>query len=534
MKSKRILQISLLVIVLLFGIFQTARAQVATTIHLTITTNSGPIFDKDITVNACNSDNGNTSTVEVTAYCAVLQTNLPSDWNWSWPPGAFLNSLDNIAGSTTKDVNGNDVYHYWSWTLERDSSISDADGLNEYILQPNDVILLNFVDPGNTTPIPAGTASSSGGYGERHIITTVSSGVIIATPTTPPATTLPPVKASFDSTKALNFLASQQKNDGSFGEDLYTDWSAIALASNSSYQDQKTKLAAYLSENKLAGNLLTDYERRAMALMALGFNPYDTNGENYINDIVKNFDGKQFGDPNEDNDDVFALIVLQNAGYTQGDSIINTDINFILSKQGTDGSWDNSVDMTGATMEALSSFRQNEQVENALTKAENYLKQNQKDDGSWNENASSTAWAIEGILAQNEKPENWSSSNGKNTPLDYLATIQDTDGGLPAQAGVNDSDLNTKIWETEYAVSALSGKTWNQIMQSFGKENLPAPVVNPPAPTPKAESTNIVSVKKIEKLVTKNTATVLNAIPLPTPTSISRQNWFMRLLEKIF
>jgi len=148
--------------------------------------------------------------------------------------------------------------------------------------------------------------------------------------------------------------------------------------------------------------------------------------------------------------------------------------------------------------------------------------------GSWNENASSTAWAIEGILAQNEKPEDWPSSEGKNTPLDYLATIQDTDGG------VKNSDLNTKIWETEYVVSALSGKTWNQIMQSFSKENIPALVINPPTPTQKTENINIVSVKKIEKPATENTATVLNAIPLPTPTSISRQNWFMRLLEKIF
>ena len=165
-----------------------------------------------------------------------------------------------------------------------------------------------------------------------------------------------------------------------------------------------------MSKLNLTNPSLTDYERRAMALMALGLNPYNTNGENYINDIVKSFDGQQFGDLNQDNDDIFALIVLQNAGYTQNDTMINNDINFILSKQDTDGSWDSSSpDMTGAAIEALATFNQSPEVKSALAKAENFLEQTQKEDGSWNENASSTAWAIEGILAQNEKPSDWST-----------------------------------------------------------------------------------------------------------------------------
>ena len=55
----------------------------------------------------------------------------------------------------------------------------------------------------------------------------------------------------------------------------------------------------------------------------------------------------------------------------------------------------------------------------------------------------------------------WKS--GDKTPLDYFASIQDTDGGI------KDADLQTKIWETSYVASVLSGKTWNQIMQNFQK-----------------------------------------------------------------
>ena len=82
--------------------------------------------------------------------------------------------------------------------------------------------------------------------------------------------------------------------------------------------------------------------------------------------------------------------------------------------------------MTGAGMEALSFLNADEQVKNALTKAKEFLKQNQKNDGGFG-NVSSTAWAIEGILALSEKPENWIKND--NSPLDYLGINQDIDGG---------------------------------------------------------------------------------------------------------
>src|SRR3989339_583383 len=87
------------------------------TIHLTIATNTESIYDQDIAVDACNSDNGETSDLKITAYCAILQSGIQNEWNWDWAPGAFLNSLGDIAGFTTKDKDNNDVYHYWSWSL---------------------------------------------------------------------------------------------------------------------------------------------------------------------------------------------------------------------------------------------------------------------------------------------------------------------------------------------------------------------------------------------------------------------------------
>jgi len=512
---------------IIFCVFNTAHADTA--IQLKITTPTSTIYNQNITVIPCDSDNDSTTVAIATPYCAILQSGIPSDWSWDTTYKAYyLNSLDNISGSTTKDPNGKDVYNFWDWSLNGSEATT---GLSEHELQANDTILVNFVDPGNTTQ---SVAVASGPLLENTTIATTAS---TAPPTPiPPAVVATPTTPSFDTNKAVDFLTAQQQKDGSFGTDLYTDWVGLALASGNN-QPQTTKLIKYFAsparlwpgeEDKLLNSTLTDYERHAMALMAFGLNPYDTNGENYINDIVKSFDGKQFGDPGQDNDDIFALIVLQNAGYTQNDSIISAALNFILSKQNADGSWDSSVDMTGAAMEALSTFNQNDQVKTALGKAENFLEKNQKADGSWNDNASSTAWEIEGILAQNEKPADWTIGTNKNSPLDYLASIQDTDGG------VKDSDLNTKIWETAYVVSALSGKTWNQTMQSFDKEDLPAPVViNPTTPTQKTTNTKIISIKKIKNSPIPNTASVINVITSPTPTT-SQKNWLLRLLDRIF
>ncbi|OGI93524.1 hypothetical protein A3A07_01665 [Candidatus Nomurabacteria bacterium RIFCSPLOWO2_01_FULL_41_52] len=331
----------------------------------------------------------------------------------------------------------------------------------------------------------------------------------------------------------------------------------MALASGN-YQEQTIKLVKYFGESKIENPLLTDYERRAMALMALGLNPYNTNGENYIEKIVNSFDGKQFGNANEDNDDIFALIVLQNAGYGQGEKMINDDISFVLSRQRENGSWDESVDMTGAAIEALANFNQKidplltsplaggEVISNALMKAREFLKQNQKDNGGWN-NASSTAWALEGILALNEKPEDWTKNDlakdgASNTPLDYLATIQDTDGGI------KNENLNNKIWETAYVASILSDKTWNQIMQKFEKpvvteiqqesiqkEETKTMVVKK-SPIAKVNNPNDNKIK-LENIAGQNTAIALSATQnteTPALAQPVKKNWFMKLLDSIF
>jgi len=491
---KKVIKVFFIIMILFVG----SPVWADTTVYLDIKTPTSTLYDQDITVTPCDSDNDNATPEIATAYCAILQSGIQNDWNWAWAPGAFLNSLGNIAGYTSQDKDNHDVYHYWSWSL---NGTEGTTGLNQYELQPSDLILLDFIDPAPEPTPSTGSASCCSADFPLSVANT-------AIPTFS-------IKPIFDLKKAFDFLNAQQKENGSFGEDLYTDWTALALASGNS-QDQTIKLIKYFGEAKIFGSLLTDYERHAMAIMAIGLNPYNTNGENYIKKITSSFDGKQFGNINEDNDDIFALIVLQNAGFIQTDKIINDDINFILSKQKDDGSWDESVDMTGATLEALAIFSTIPGVGESLEKAKEFLRQNQKDNGGWN-NVSSTAWGLEGIVALGGKPENW-IKNG-NTPLDYLATRQDIDGGIKGEY------LQNRIWETAYVVSALSGKTWNQIMQKFEKPEIPTEIK--------------IAVKSPKKIIKKETltATTINTIApssAPTQTEVPKKNWFRNLLDKIF
>ena len=73
--------------------------------------------------------------------------------------------------------------------------------------------------------------------------------------------------------KAGQFLSSKQDGSGAIGADLYTDWSAIGLSAIDGFGSEKTKIASYVTSHGTTGTWLPDYERHAMALLALGLDP---------------------------------------------------------------------------------------------------------------------------------------------------------------------------------------------------------------------------------------------------------------------
>ncbi len=192
--------------------------------------------------------------------------------------------------------------------------------------------------------------------------------------------------------------------------------------------------------------------------------------------------------------------------------------------------------MTGAGIQALYNFSENESVKLSLEKAKEFLQKSQKDDGGFG-NVSSTAWAIGGIIALKEKPEDWQKGKDKKTPFDYLAVNQDTDGAMKNEVTEEEQKLKNKIWETAYTAVAYSGKTWNDIMQNFEKPK-DFDINSTEKKTEKPKTTLKKTIQKIAPKVGVEIKTE-NPAPETTPTEetnlkTENQNWFMRFVNFIF
>lgn len=295
-----------------------------------------------------------------------------------------------------------------------------------------------------------------------------------------PATTTPPVTgggggggfthSNLDAARAFSFLSSHQNTDGSFNGSILTDWAAIAYATAGS-SAEKSKLHDYLVSATPVLSAATDYERHAMALEALGINPYSGAGKDYVTPITSAFDGTQVGSTSQVNDDIFALFALTHAGYSQSDEIIQKIAINVISKQSPDGSWGESPEMTAAASQALGPLYMVPGDSASLGKAIGYLMSSIKPTGGWGD-SDATSWVQTSINSMNEAPDPsphfpepmWVASNGYY-PTDVIAHAQQTDGGVVS----TNSDNDSKVWSTSYALVAASNKSWTSLLQNFAK-----------------------------------------------------------------
>ncbi len=491
-----------------------------TTINLQIVAATATIYNGALTVSACENAPGS-GIYDLNGYCAIEQAGTVNSWSW-WGDNGFLDSLNQIANDFVNNI-------YWGWfgNLEYGQT-----ALNKHLLQSNEALLLAygasplkifastttpalnttttvtlqefgldagwnpvwlsavsstvvingqeyFLDSGVyefliTTTTPYDIYGKKDGYIDSPHISVVGQNAPVELPAENPPPT-PVVNYAVgggvwlshylpDADKAADFLARLQKEDGSFASPMYTDWAALSLAAQGKKTETIAKVKNYLLSDPeaIAGmNKVSDYARRAMALMSLGINPYNGVKTNYIQGLIDAHDGQQFGDKNLVNDDIFALLVLLNTGYGVSDTVVTNTAKFILANQGANGSW-MGVDLTAAAVQCLSGIKTMEGVPAALDRAVNYLRGQQKDDGGFG-NSFSTSWAMQAIVAVGESPANWQKSN--RTPGDSLYFKQMSDGGLEDM----NSDTNTRLWATSYAIPAALGKGWNELLVDFNR-----------------------------------------------------------------
>lgn len=268
----------------------------------------------------------------------------------------------------------------------------------------------------------------------------------------------------FSVEKAIRYLAENQRQDGSFGNPLFTDWVALAFSAYDINHPAVFGIKNYLISNpdpgESFGSPVLSFIRRAMALMALYVDPYYGTKINYIQKIVDSFDGKQIGSVDLVNDDIFALLVLRKAGFSLKDSIIQKTTDFILKNQKQNGSWEGSVDITAAALQSLSLVSDIKGVQEAMDKGKRYIINKQQDDGGFG-NAESTSWALQSSFVFGEDWRNL-KKNG-NSPYSYLFYLQKIKEGYIISP--------SPIWSTAYVIPAALGKSWPDILHSFSMKD---------------------------------------------------------------
>jgi prenyltransferase beta subunit len=291
----------------------------------------------------------------------------------------------------------------------------------------------------------------------------------------------------------VRFLQNAQNPDGGFGGDAggesnqdFSAWVAFALAADSiNPQDQATNggVDAYTYLTTHAAHALheelcepsictTSLERELLVADAAGASPHDYGGIDLVRELLarKLPDGSfPFvpGGRGEINDTIYAILSLSLVAEPAARSAVKHAAEWLVAQQNLDGSWSpqnakteaGEVDMTGAALQALNAPGQPAPGA-SQQKALEYLHEAQEPDGGFPErpgegesNVASTAWAVQGLWAAGENPENWVKGSGRE-PLDYMESLQQPDGHIRYRAR---EELNG-VWMTAYVAPAFAGQ----------------------------------------------------------------------------
>lgn len=345
--------------------------------------------------------------------------------------------------------------------------------------------------------------------------------------------TLGVVSASEITASGLAYLSSRQEESGKisgFGGE--SQWAAIAFSAHgvnaSDVKNPSTSLRDYLLTDVPAdGASATEWERRVLAIVAIGDDPSSFNGVNYVETLQALENNDQLGDVTLLNDDIFGLLALIASGELADDSLKQDVLNFIISHQGSDGGFSWSADSscawcgsdgndTAAALQALQAAKEDNlthpDLDVTIDEALQYLLTTQKDDGGFGYDAfsdadgSSTAWALMAlnVLGQGD-------SAAAQEAVSWLESHQESDGGFHWMSGYG-SDTYT----TSHALIALSGEGW--IVQIFSPSSEPTPpATSSPSPSPSSTPASTPS-------PTPSASPVVSHSPSPTPSPTSQSN----------
>ncbi|MED4017673.1 DUF4430 domain-containing protein [Sutcliffiella cohnii] len=272
------------------------------------------------------------------------------------------------------------------------------------------------------------------------LVTTVVKVAEQATPTAPQRE-LPEI-----STWATQISKWILKNTDFSQHDNFNDWDAIALArSGHSVPEQYYgTLVDYVTEREGNFRLVTDYERMAIAVAAIGKDPTDVAGYNFIEKIYNHERLTNQGT----NGVTYALIALDTFSYEiPEDALWNRDslVDWLLDQQNDDGGFPlakgsiSDVDVTAMTLQALSNYQTDERVQTATERAVAWLAETQLSNGGYKlwgvENSESVSQVIIALSSLKIEVEDGQFIKPEGDLLSALYAYANEDGGMAHTLG---------------------------------------------------------------------------------------------------
>ena len=281
-----------------------------------------------------------------------------------------------------------------------------------------------------------------------------------------------------DSTVA--YLQKVQHKDGGFGErgsrPGFSTWAALALASAGiNPRDQRrpggVDVYTYLTRNTRGLTQSTDFASMILVATASGTSPHRFGPVDPIARLLKlqRADGG-FPQPPDlpgstINGSAYAVLALAGVersrlrGVTAAQLRRSQDraLDWLVGRQSAEGLWQDT-DLTGSVLEALNAGGRRNTA--AQARAVAYLRSRQNADGGFGggpgdpeSNSASTAWVLRGLAAARLSARSFQGQGSAKTPLDYLASMQQSDGSVRYSAT---QDTN-RVWITSFTTPALAG-----------------------------------------------------------------------------
>ncbi len=249
---------------------------------------------------------------------------------------------------------------------------------------------------------------------------------------------LEPVQKTMDVTSHINRLVQYL-----IQSDELSEWEGFAVARSGAAvtSDYLSDIEALIQSQDGSFRKVTDVERLAIAVKALGGDPSNAAGINLIEQIYQHERMLNQGI----NGPIFALLAVE---FTQSPDSVQARwskeswIQYILDSQREDGAFSltaedkgASVDLTAMAITALSDYMtENDKVKEAVERAVDWLSEQQLDSGGFLEldveSSESTAQVIIALTSIGIDPRSPDFTKAGGDLIEHLLSYQNTDGGL--------------------------------------------------------------------------------------------------------